>query len=86
MSIGSIIKRLRREKDITQEQLAEYLGITSPILRGYSSGGWIMEASGNRSQSILHWLTTDNKLEAYRSDPRYEAMVSRLEKVAVKPQ
>ena len=29
MSIGSNIKRLRREKDITQEQLAEYLGITS---------------------------------------------------------
>jgi len=29
MSIGTIIKRLRREKDITQEQLAEYLGITS---------------------------------------------------------
>ncbi len=29
MSIGSTLKRLRREKDITQEQLAEYLGITS---------------------------------------------------------
>ena len=29
MSVGSTIKRLRREKDITQEQLAEYLGITS---------------------------------------------------------
>ena len=29
MSIGTTIKRLRREKDITQEQLAEYLGITS---------------------------------------------------------
>ena len=29
MSIGSTIKRLRREKDMTQEQLAEYLGITS---------------------------------------------------------
>ena len=29
MSIGSTIKRLRREKDITQEQLAEYLGISS---------------------------------------------------------
>ena len=26
MSIGTTIKRLRREKDITQEQLAEYLG------------------------------------------------------------
>ena len=29
MSIGSIIKRLRREKNITQEQLADHLGITS---------------------------------------------------------
>lgn len=29
MSIGSTIKHLRREKDITQEQLADYLGITS---------------------------------------------------------
>ena len=29
MSIGSTIKRLRRENDVTQEQLAEYLGITS---------------------------------------------------------
>ena len=29
MSIGSTIKRLRREKGITQERLAEYLGITS---------------------------------------------------------
>ena len=29
MSIGSTIKRLRREQNITQEQLAEYLGITS---------------------------------------------------------
>ena len=29
MSIGSNIKRLRQEKDLTQEQLAEYLGITS---------------------------------------------------------
>ena len=29
MSIGSTIKQLRRKKDITQEQLADYLGITS---------------------------------------------------------
>ena len=29
MSIGTTIKRLRPENDITQEQLAEYLGITS---------------------------------------------------------
>lgn len=29
MSIGSTIKRLRREREITQEQLAEYLGISA---------------------------------------------------------
>ena len=29
MSIGTTIKRLRKEKNITQEQLAEYLGITA---------------------------------------------------------
>lgn len=29
MSIGTMIRQLRREKDLTQEQLAEYLGITA---------------------------------------------------------
>ena len=29
MSIGTTIKKLRRERDMTQEQLAEYLGITA---------------------------------------------------------
>lgn len=29
MSIGSTIKKLRREQNMTQEQLAEYLGITA---------------------------------------------------------
>ena len=29
MSIGTTIKRLRRDRDITQEQLAEYLGIST---------------------------------------------------------
>ena len=29
MSIGTAIKRLRRDRNITQEQLAEYLGIST---------------------------------------------------------
>ena len=41
MSIGSTIKRLRREKNITQEQLAEMLDISvkhcSAVERGISS-------------------------------------------------
>ena len=58
---------------------------TSPILRGYSSGGWIMEAEGNRSQSMLNWLTTDDEAAVLRADPRYETLVARLKAVAKKP-
>ena len=58
---------------------------TSPILRGYSSGGWIMEAEGNRSQSMLEWLTNDYEAAVLRSDARYEVLVDRLKKVAKKP-
>ena len=60
---------------------------TSPLLRGYSDGGWIMEAEGNHSQSMLEWLTTDTDedVSALRSDARYQALVDRLKKVAKKP-
>ena len=58
---------------------------TSPILRGYVSGGWIMEANGNRSQSMLDWLRKDDEAAPLRSDARYDALVERLAKVAQKP-
>ena len=58
---------------------------TSPILRGYSDGGWIMEAEGNRSQSMLNWLTTDDEAAVLRADPRYEVLVNRLRSAAKKP-
>ena len=58
---------------------------TSPILRGYSSGGWIMEAEGNRSQSMLEWLTNDDEAAVLRADARYKALVERLKAVAKKP-
>ncbi len=58
---------------------------TSPILRGYSSGGWILEAEGNRSQPMLEWLTNDDEAAALHSDARYDVLVDRLKKVAKKP-
>ncbi len=58
---------------------------TSPVLRGYSDGGWIMEAEGNRSQSMLNWLINDDEAAVLRSDARYEVLVDRLKKVAKKP-
>ncbi len=58
---------------------------TSPILRGYVGGAWIMEATGNHSQSMLDWLTTADEFAPLRSDARYDALVERLAKVAKKP-
>ena len=58
---------------------------TSPILRGYSDGGWIMEAGGNQSQSLLEWLEINNEVAVLRSDARYAMLVERLKKVAKKP-
>ena len=58
---------------------------TSPILRGYSSGGWIMEEDGSRSQSMLEWLTNDDEAAVLRSDARYVTLLTRLKNVARKP-
>ena len=55
---------------------------TSPILRGYASGGWIIEAEGNRSKSMIDWLTTDDETVILRSDSRYTTIVDRLKAVA----
>ncbi|MBR2431364.1 MAG: hypothetical protein IKB23_00425, partial [Clostridia bacterium] len=57
---------------------------TSPILRGYSSGGWIMEEEGNRSATMLEWLTNDEETDILRSDARYESLTDRLKAVAKK--
>ncbi len=38
MSIGATIKSLRRQRDMTQEQLAEYLGITSRAVSQWECG------------------------------------------------
>ena len=58
---------------------------TSPILRGYSSGGWIMEEDGNRSETMLEWLTNDDETDILRSDARYKTLADRLKSVAKKP-
>ncbi len=57
---------------------------TSPVLKGYSDGGWIMEACGNHTQSMLDWLTTNDEAAVLRNDPRYDELIGRLKKTAKK--
>ena len=55
---------------------------TSPILKGYVSGGWIPEEGGkNRSANLLRWLEKDREAEPLRADGRYPALRERIEKL-----
>ena len=58
---------------------------TSPVLRGYSDGGWIMEDCGNRTAAILDWLSNDEEAAPLRADTRYKTLTERLKKYAKKP-
>ena len=51
---------------------------TSPVLRGYSDGGWIVETEGNRSRCLLKWMTDNDEFDTLRNDPRYMKLVERL--------
>lgn len=58
---------------------------TSPILRGYQSGGWIMERDENHSHELLSWLTAADHALALQSDSRYIPLIDRLKAVASEP-
>ncbi len=57
---------------------------TSPVLKGYSDGGWIMEASGNDSNQLLNWLLNDTITEPFRSDIRFDNIIKHLKHFAKK--
>ena len=56
MSIGSTIKRLRREKDITQEQLAEYPH-SSSLNISHNSGCFCENVSSRFLRLVLQVMT-----------------------------
>ena len=72
MSIGSTIKRLRRKKDITQEQLAEYLGITSRAISQWECDRTAPDISMLPPLANFFNVTTDFLLgmETYQKDLR----------------
>ncbi len=62
MSIGTTIKRLRREKDITQEQLAEYLGITSRAVSQWETEKTFPDISMIAPLTSIFDITSDQLL------------------------
>ena len=63
MSIGSTIKKLRRERDMTQEQLAEYLGITANAISQWECGRTMPDISQLPILANLFEVTSDYLLE-----------------------
>ncbi len=39
MQMKDVIRRKRKELDLTQEQMAEYLGVSAPAVNKWESGG-----------------------------------------------
>ena len=63
MSIGTKIRQLRREKDLTQEQLAEYLGITAKAVSQWETDRTAPDLSQLPILCNLFKVTSDTLLE-----------------------
>ena len=65
MSIGENIKRIRLERGLTQKQLAEIVGVTSPMITQIERG--TRHATMELGKEIADALSCDIN-EFYRSD------------------
>lgn len=82
MQIGLIIKKLRKEKDITQEQLAEYLGISSRAVSQWECGKTMPDISQLPILANLFEVTTDYLLgvDINEKDKKVNDIVETAEK------
>ena len=55
---------------------------TSPVLEGYSDGGWIRENGKNQSGELLEQLLNDEWAITLKADKRYSKLTARLKEVA----
>ena len=62
MNIGSVIKTKRREKDLTQEQLAEYLSVSVSAVSQWESGKTVPDVSLIVTLANFFDITTDELL------------------------
>ncbi len=62
MNIGEVIKKERRQKDLTQEQLAEYLGVSVSAVSQWESGKTVPDVSLIVTLANFFDVTTDELL------------------------
>ena len=62
MNIGSIIKKLRHERDMTQEQMADFLGITAQAVSRWETGASMPDIMQLPALANIFGVTTDHLL------------------------
>ena len=67
-SIGQIIKRLRKERNLTQEELAEQLNISAPAISKWENGTSMPDISQIVPLANLFGVPTDVLFGVYGTD------------------
>ena len=82
MTIGAIIKQLRQEQDITQEQLADALGITSRAVSQWETDRTAPDISQLPALANFFDVTTDRLLgvDIKRKEEEIKAIIKHIDK------
>ncbi len=66
---GQFLAELRKEKELTQEQLGEKLGVTNKTVSRWENGNYLPPVEMLQSLSELYGLTINELLSAQRLNP-----------------
>lgn len=81
MQMKDVIRRKRKELDLTQEQMAEYLGVSAPAVNKWESGATYPDLS--LVPALARLLKTDlNTLMCFHEDPTREEIAQYMNEVA----
>lgn len=72
MNIGIKIKKFRRERDLTQEQLAEYLNVSVPAVSQWESGKTVPDVSTILALANFFDVTLDELFDRTSKDKEKE--------------
>ena len=73
MNIGTVIRKYRKEKQLTQEEVAGYLGVTAPAVNKWENGNSLPDISLLAPIARLLGISTDMLL-SFREELTEEEM------------
>lgn len=83
MKIGEVIRKYRKERQLTQEELAEYLGVTSSAVNKWENGYSMPDIALLSPLARIFGITTDTLL-SYKEEPTDREVVRIANELAEK--